>query len=412
MTPVTATYPVAPPEPGLTGEELIARAREIAPTLVERQAETERRTFYAQDTHERFKEAGFFRMLVPKRYGGYEVDLATFMEVGATITQGCSSTGWMMMLSAGHAQQAAMLFDQRAQDEIFAVGDFVCPEVVQPQGRAERVDDGWIINGVFNYCTGSPYATHYMGNVMPADAPTDGSLVLPLIFIAPRSAFTRLDNWGDSLGLKGSGSHSIEFKDAWIPEYFVLENQSLLHVDGSQQTPGLAQHGNGLYAGSVLSFIAIELATACVGMARAAIDCYDELMRTKATMMPPIVPRPQSPDYQLWYGEGVGKVAAAECAWRDLCQQWSALSGSPDFSFAKDRTLVTVCREIQRLCWSAIDDHFFRTAGSSSIRDGHRIERLWRDMSMVHSHTGVANLHMVAARELTGLSFPDMFGGA
>ncbi|MER5348636.1 hypothetical protein ABT030_52300, partial [Streptomyces mirabilis] len=42
-----------------TDEELLQRAREIGPTLVKRQAETETLGRYAEDTHRAFSEAGF-----------------------------------------------------------------------------------------------------------------------------------------------------------------------------------------------------------------------------------------------------------------------------------------------------------------------------------------------------------------
>jgi 3-hydroxy-9,10-secoandrosta-1,3,5(10)-triene-9,17-dione monooxygenase len=44
----------SPPEPGLTPEEVLARARRIAVTLVDRQEETEQRGYYALDTHDEF----------------------------------------------------------------------------------------------------------------------------------------------------------------------------------------------------------------------------------------------------------------------------------------------------------------------------------------------------------------------
>src|SRR5947199_7361029 len=62
----------SPPEPGLTPQEVIARAERIAATLVDRQAETEQRGYYALDTHHEFLGAGLYRIMVPKRYGGYE----------------------------------------------------------------------------------------------------------------------------------------------------------------------------------------------------------------------------------------------------------------------------------------------------------------------------------------------------
>ena len=51
--------------------EILESARTIGASLVERQAETEERRFYGPDTHEAFRAAGFYRMLTPKRYGGW-----------------------------------------------------------------------------------------------------------------------------------------------------------------------------------------------------------------------------------------------------------------------------------------------------------------------------------------------------
>ena len=48
----------------------IARATALQPTLVERQAEVEERTFYAEDVHRELQAAGIYRTFVPRRYGG------------------------------------------------------------------------------------------------------------------------------------------------------------------------------------------------------------------------------------------------------------------------------------------------------------------------------------------------------
>src|SRR5689334_22809788 len=106
----------APSEAGITAEQMIARAEAMLPELVERQAETEERGFYAEDTHERFARNGFYRILVPRRYGGYELGIETFFRVCVTLASGCGSTGWMYGLGASHAQVAASIFGERAQD--------------------------------------------------------------------------------------------------------------------------------------------------------------------------------------------------------------------------------------------------------------------------------------------------------
>ena len=74
MTAAATT--ISPPEPELTPAEIVARAEALAPGLVERQAETEELRYYPQRTHEELDEAGLYRILVPRRYGGYEFDLS------------------------------------------------------------------------------------------------------------------------------------------------------------------------------------------------------------------------------------------------------------------------------------------------------------------------------------------------
>ncbi|MFI1728106.1 acyl-CoA dehydrogenase family protein [Streptomyces acidicola] len=84
---------ITTPEPGLTERDLIARAVALRPALLERQAETERLTHYPEATHDDFLRAGFYRVLQPRRYGGYEFGLPTFFRMVTEIARGCPSTG-------------------------------------------------------------------------------------------------------------------------------------------------------------------------------------------------------------------------------------------------------------------------------------------------------------------------------
>jgi 3-hydroxy-9,10-secoandrosta-1,3,5(10)-triene-9,17-dione monooxygenase len=383
IVPDTGTVPPTP-------EELVARAEAIAATLVERQAETEERTFYAPDTHQAFSDAGFYRILVPKRYGGYEYGPDTFLRVCTALARGCPSTGWMFCLGATHAVPAATLFGERAQDEIFASGEFIAPATIVPSGRAERTPDGdWIINGTWNYCSGSPYATHFIGHVLIPGAPDEPPAVR--MFIAPRDSWKRLDDWGGQLGLKGSGSHSIEFTEARIPDHFTLE-EHISEVSVTEGTPGRALHGNPLYGGGQLSYMVLEAAALSVGIAKGALDAYGELMRSRTTLLPPIVGRSEDPDYLFWYGEAAGMIATAEAATLNAVQQWQDLCAKETGAFtrAEDLRITTIVRHVVKLCWHAVEQYLFPTAGSSSVRRGERVERVWRDLSMVHTHAGFA----------------------
>ena len=399
-------YP-SPPEPWLTPDEVVARAELIAATLVERQAETEERGYYAVDTHNEFLRAGFYRLLVPRRYGGYEFDLGTHQRVVSALARGCPSTAWMFTFGASHAVMAATLFPEAAQDELFAGGDFICPATVAMIGFAQPADGGgWIIDGVHPYSSGSPYATHFIGHTLVAVA--EGAPPAPMMFVVPRAQWRRLDDWGAQLGLRGSGSHSVAIEKAHIPAHFGLVGTHMGLTSVVDGTVGRELHGNAMYGGGVLSASQFPLAALSVGMATGALDAYAELMRERMTIFPPFTSRAENPDYQFHYGEAAGRIAAAEAALADAVRQWTATAerGVGAFTREVDLRLCTIVRESVRLCWSAVADHLFPTAGSSAVRSGARVERVWRDMSTLHSHAGVSIfLDSIANRELAKLVF-------
>lgn len=394
-----------PPEPHLTPAEVIARAKAISPTLVDRQAETEQRTYYAQDTHEEFAKAGFYRLMVPRKFGGYEFGPNTFVRVAMEIARGCPSTGWMYLFGAAHALPVASLFGPEAQAELFAGGDFICPATVAPAGTAERVEGGWNISGVWTYSSGVPYSTHFMGHTLIPQG--EGEPPAPLIFIVPRSDYKRLDDWGEQLGLRGSGSHSVEIDNAFVPDRFTIHDH-LSQLSVTDGTPGRLQHRNTMYGGGPLSFMLLELGALAVGIANGALDAYEELMVSRITIYPPIQPRTEDPDYQLRYGEATGKISAAQAALLGAVQQWSDLCNQGPAAFTREQEwrLATISREVIRLCWDAVEGQLFPTAGSSAVKHGSRIERVWRDLSMLHSHAGYAIvLKTMANRELARAHF-------
>jgi 3-hydroxy-9,10-secoandrosta-1,3,5(10)-triene-9,17-dione monooxygenase len=181
---------------------------------------------------------------------------------------------------------------------------------------------------------------------------------------------------------------------------------SLVDVTGG--TAGLALHRNPEYAGGPLSFMLFQLGALAVGMAKGALDAYEELMRSRMTVFLPIIPRVEDPDYQFKFGEASGMIAAAEAALSGAVAQWAGICAAGPAGFTRDTELrlAMISREVVRLCWRAVEGHLFPTAGSSSVRHGERIERVWRDMSTLHSHAGVAVfLSSLANREFARVHF-------
>nr|WP_042180176.1 acyl-CoA dehydrogenase family protein [Kibdelosporangium sp. MJ126-NF4]CEL14236.1 Pigment protein [Kibdelosporangium sp. MJ126-NF4]CTQ88604.1 Pigment protein [Kibdelosporangium sp. MJ126-NF4] len=388
----------------VSADEMVARAEAIAAKLVSLQSETEHRTYYAPEIHDEIVAAGLYRLLVPRRYGGHELGADTFARVCMALSRGCPSSGWMYLFGAAHALVVGTLFEDQAQRELFSVGDFICPATVAPSGNATRVEGGWVINGTWRYCSGAPYATHFLGHTLVQQG--NGHEPMPLMFVVPRESWRLENDWGEQLGLRGSGSHGISVTDAFVPSHHTREG-FLSMVDATGDLPGRSLH-SAEYGGGPLSFMLLELGILAVGMAQGALDAYADLMRTRTTTFLPIVPRTEDPDYQFRFGEAAGMIATARAAVLDAVRQWRDLAerGPAAITREQELRLALVGRESVRLCWRAVEGQLFPTAGSSSIRAGERFERVWRDMSMLHSHAGLGTfLASMANRELAKVHF-------
>jgi 3-hydroxy-9,10-secoandrosta-1,3,5(10)-triene-9,17-dione monooxygenase len=393
-------YPIAP-DPAPSAHELVDRAQAMVPELVGLQQETEARAQYSRAVHEQFSQAGFYRMLVPRRYGGYQLGADTFFRVSMALARGCPSTAWMYSRGAIHALTAASLFSERAQDEIFAHGEFIAPATLVPGGTAERAaDGGWLLNGIWANCSGAAYASHFIGHLM-VEPPMGGPQV-PMMFIAPRAEWRSVDDGDAQLGLRGSGSHGITIVNGRIPTYFALLGTQLSEVHAVAGTPGRILHSHPEYGGSAFSYMVLERASLAVGIAKGALDAYEELIRSRKTLVAPIVDRYLDPDYQYWYGEAIGLIATAESAVSDAIRQWSATcEGGGQLGRQAELGLAAVCRHVIRLCWQSVEHYLFPTAGASAARHGDRLERLWRDMSMIHSQSGFSmSMSTIASRDL------------
>jgi 3-hydroxy-9,10-secoandrosta-1,3,5(10)-triene-9,17-dione monooxygenase len=376
-------------ETSVTREDMIASAVALRPQLVAEQAATEERRYYSPELHEAFLRAGFYHLYVPRRYGGHELDVPTYARVVQEIARGCVSTGWCLGLCINHALQVASWWPESAQDAIFAGGDFRGGSVAAPVGIIAPVDDGWEINGQVAFASGSPYGTAYMGQAILAGTEKNAMPEL-MLFVAPRTGWEMLDDWGDPIGLKGSGSHSIRFEGTRIPADWALPG-SMIDVDVAGGTPGSRLHGNPLYGGRAMTIFTLSLAAVTVGALFNALDEYERLLRTKSTPLPPFVPRVQDRTHHAWFGKAVTRAKLVEMLLHEAADEHMELcrrnvEDGIDYSYGDDMTLAGVLREVMVLCWEILDENLWQTMGASAARDDARMTRVFRDMAIAVAH--------------------------
>ena len=261
-----------------TSAELIARAKAMIPTLKARARACVANRDVSVETIAEMQEAGFFRILQPKRYGGYEMHPNVFFEVQKALAEGCMSTGWMYGVLGCHPYEMALFHDE-AQQEVW--GDdpaMLVSSTYQPVGKVTHVEGGFRLSGHWGFSTGSVHCGWVLLGAFcpPKD---DGTPAEMRTFLLPRSDYTIGKDAWHTFGLQGTGSHDIIVDDVFVPEYRTHRS-----IDGFLcQNPGQDVNTGPLYRLPWAQVFVRSVSTAAFGGAQAAINAAMQIMQDRVS---------------------------------------------------------------------------------------------------------------------------------
>jgi 3-hydroxy-9,10-secoandrosta-1,3,5(10)-triene-9,17-dione monooxygenase len=288
--------------------------------------------------------------------------------------------------------EIASHWPEQAQRELFGpTGDFRAAHRAPPAGKVERVPGGYSISGTWSYSSGVPISTHFIGGAVyaaPGETPLGISFIVPVdkIEILPGS-------WGGdvSLGMQGSGSHSVRLDRVFVPEHHVTPSMLIGTLPDPQNgTAGTRLHDNPFYLGQLGGPFHLTFGGILTGTARAALDEYEELMRTRKVMFNPQEMRLNDPESQRSFGKALALTDSAEALtmaaaqmYMDYCARW----GRDRTPISTEDTLRLWCMA-QEACFMACDavDLLFRTASATAANRGQRMQRYFRDIQMYLIH--------------------------
>ena len=253
-------------------EEVVARARALIPMLREKAASVEKNRMVSPETIEEFRNAGFFKVLQPKRWGGWEMSPKVFYRVLMEIGRGCGSSGWDLMVLGVHQWEFGIM-DPRAGDDVWGQDNEVisCSSYAQ-WGSCERVEGGYVLNGKWRTSSGCDHGKWAFVGGYRKDA--EGKLCDRIALLVPATAYTIEDDW-HVFGLAGTGSKTLVIKDAFVPDY---RTHSLVDYHPDEAF-------SDMYRFPFFQAFFTGVSSIILGMAQGGIDVYIEQMSVRKDPM-------------------------------------------------------------------------------------------------------------------------------
>lgn len=283
-----------------TEDEIVERARALIPWLRERAEACEKARSVPVETIDKFKEAGFFRILQPKRWGGYEMSPNALNRVLMELARGCPSSAWVVTVLGLHPFEFGLL-DPRCGDELWGEnsGKLVSSSYA-PFGTVERVEGGYRLNGQWKTSSGCDHADGgaFVGGRV---ANAEGKVQFRSFWVQP-SDYTIMDDWY-VVGLAGTGSKTLVLDNVFVPEH-----RNHVIADYGEDTHG---HVENLYKMPFFYVFYAAISSVIIGMARGMVDLYIDHMVPRQNINQAIGAAVRDPFIKGRLGEAEAKILGA-----------------------------------------------------------------------------------------------------
>jgi alkylation response protein AidB-like acyl-CoA dehydrogenase len=360
-----------------TREELVRRASELVPQLQKHAAWAEENRRIHDDSIGALAEAGIFKLRTPKRYGGYEADTRTLVEVASELGRGDGSTSWVASVYWIPTWMAC-LFPDAVQDEVFATPDVRVCGTLSPSGIAKPVDGGVLVNGKWRFISGAHHShwQEIIAVLIPPDAEP-----YPIMALVPITDLLIVDDWYTS-GLKGTGSVSTVAQDLFIPQDRVLPLPAVLQG----QSRSKCNADSAIYRPPLLPVASASSVGTVIGMAKAARDTFLKRLPDRKITYTGYESQREAPITHLQVAEASLKIDEAEFHAHRLATlvDTKGVEGSQWKLEERARARADMGAAV-RLSKEAIDI-FNSASGGSSIYTDVPIQRIARDIQAVNLH--------------------------
>ncbi|MDI9603031.1 MAG: acyl-CoA dehydrogenase family protein [Acidobacteriota bacterium] len=367
---------------------VVETARSFVPRVLDAadQIEAERRL--PAGLVDAFRDAGLFRLFLPREFGGSAASPFTVIAVAEVLGHADASTAWCVNV-ANQAAWLASRLSVEAADGLVGPDSILLSSGV-PAGKAEPVEGGYRFSGTWGFASGAPHANVFTA-VTPA--PGGGPATPPIMAFLPASDCRVLDTW-QMTGMRGTGSHDFVLDDVFVPAARVV-------VPGAPQV-----HPGALYKVPYMRFVG--RGGIALGVARKAIDAVAELIATK-TQAPVGTRLATQERFQIGLAEAEAAWGSARAWLREVMTVvWEPLVAGEVPPYEDRARLALATAHAAQTGLRVVQD-VYRLGGTTSAKTTWVLDRCIRDLLTASADVSIGpGIHAAAGRAMLkeGPPFP------
>ncbi|MFG2356894.1 acyl-CoA dehydrogenase family protein [Streptomyces sp. NPDC048521] len=368
---------------------LMAAAHEIAPVLRRAADAAERDSRLTPEAGRALREAGLFRLGVPKRRGGEELAPADSLEVSAEVALACPSSAWVVMVSYV-AQQIAASFGEQACQDLWGDGPDVpmCGVFGSVGVTSAPVEGGLLVTGSWAWASGSHQADWaLLGVPMPEEPGAGSARGLALV---PVSDLAIEKTW-DMAGMRGTGSDTLIAEEVFVPYHRLRRFDDVVQGRGLPEEP--------LYRIPPGSMTVVSMGP-LLGIARAVLQLTLETVGSGKPMAMSLHARlADSPSVQAALAEAATLIDSAHLHLRRSAEFIGTAAATGVTPTLVERARVRMDAGHASTCLRQAVQALLTVSGAGSFSLTKTIQRHWRDLETATRHP---TLNTGLAREMYG----------
>ncbi|HSR76224.1 MAG TPA: hypothetical protein VLN57_06525 [Xanthobacteraceae bacterium] len=369
-------------------DNLLVRARALAPTLRERSLATNKAGRIPDETIKDLWDSKLNYLLRPEKFGGPAVRPDEAFQVGFELGRGDGSAAWVWSVMLIHDLFVAH-FPEAFQREYWGKDRTLSASSFLPHGKPTPANGGIRVSGKWSFCSGVDNADWLFLGVF--FGPPSGDSPMPDIryVMVPKGDYKIIDDW-DVMGLRGTGSNSVVIDDKFVPDHRIVSHKEM----SDATSPGAKLHAEPVYRTPIWSFVPFTISAPACGVAQGALDAFIDEMKVRDDSFAHS-PLAKKPGMHARVAEASAMIDAGDLLYKRSYRETidKILAGEvPSLEFrARSRRDQGFCVKLAKAAVGLLID----AGGGRGLYESNHVQRSFRDLQAMSGHI-VASWDVVA----------------